>query len=71
MNRTIRRINVITVFCLAAVVFSNVAGAANPKREKELIATLKCKAPQAAKDLACRELQVIGTEACIDARPAA
>jgi HEAT repeat protein len=59
--------NVITVFCLAAVVFSNVAGAANAKREKELIKTLKGKTTQAEKDLACRKLQVIGTEACIDA----
>ena len=71
MNRKIRRIQVIAVFCLAAVLFAGVAGAAdaktNAKREKQLIEALKGKAPQAEKDLACRELQVIGTEACIDA----
>ena len=71
MNRKIRRIQVITVFCLAAVLFAGVAGAAdakkNAQREKELIEVLKGKAPQAEKDLACRELQVIGTDACIDA----
>ena len=66
MNRKIRHMQVITVFCLATVLFAGVAGAADAKREKQLIETLKGKATQAEKDLACRELQVIGTEACID-----
>jgi HEAT repeat protein len=65
-----RHIQVITVICLATVLFTSVAGAADAKtkaaREKQLIETLKGKAPQAEKDLACRELQVIGSEACID-----
>ena len=71
MNRNMRRIQVITAFCLAVVIFVGVAGAADAgdkaKRQTELIKTLKSGAPQAEKDLACRELQVIGTEACIDA----
>ncbi len=70
MNRKMRHIQVITVICLATVLFTSVAGAADAKtkaaREKQLIETLKGKAPQAEKDLACRELQVIGSEACID-----
>jgi len=71
MDRKMRHIQAVTVFCLAAVLFAGVAGAAdaktNAKREKELIATLKGSATRAEKDLACRELQVIGTDACIDA----
>ena len=71
MNRNMRHFQAITAFCLAAFLFAGVAGAAdakaNAQREKQLIETLKGKAPQAEKDLACRELQVIGTEACIDA----
>jgi HEAT repeat protein len=70
MNRTIRHIHAITALCLAAVLFASVAVAAETKdkakRQDELIKTLKSTASQAEKDLACRELQVIGTEACID-----
>ncbi|MBL7221324.1 MAG: HEAT repeat domain-containing protein [Phycisphaerae bacterium] len=71
MNRKMRHMQAVAVLCLAAVLFVGVAGAADAKtkaaKEKQLIETLKGKAPQAEKDLACRELQVIGTEACIDA----
>ena len=71
MNRKMRHIRATAMFCLAAVIFVGVAGAAETKnkakRQAELIKTIKSNAPQAEKDLACRELQVIGTEACIDA----
>ena len=66
-----RHIQAAAMICLAAVVFVGAAvGAETPdkaKREAELIKTIKSDAPRAEKDLACRELQVIGTEACIDA----
>jgi HEAT repeat protein len=70
MNRKTRCIQIITVFCLVALLAGIASAADAPdraKRQAELIKTLQGKAPQAAKDLACRELQVIGTEACIDA----
>ena len=71
MNRRMRRIHVITAFCLTGVLLTGVAGAvddkASPPTEQQLIKTIQGNASQAEKDLACRRLQVIGTEACIDA----
>ena len=71
MNRKMRHVQAVTIFCLAAVIFAGAAGAADTgkkaDREKQLIEVLKGKAPRAEKDLACRELQIIGTDACIDA----
>jgi len=71
MNRKIRYVQVITLVCLIAALFTGLARAADTgdkaKRESELIKTLQGDGTRAEKDLACRELQVIGTEACIDA----
>jgi len=64
-------VHIIVVLCIAAVLSAGVARAADAKaraeRQKQLIRTIKGKAPQADKDKACRELQVIGTAACVDA----
>ncbi|MBT3199060.1 MAG: DUF1080 domain-containing protein [Phycisphaerales bacterium] len=70
MTRNIRHIQTAILFCLTLVFVVGSLDAAAPdksKRQAELIKTIKSNASQAEKDLACRELQVIGTEACVDA----
>jgi len=54
------------VFCLAAVLLAAAAPGLGAS-EAELIKIIKGDAPRAAKDAACRELQVVGTAKCVDA----
>ena len=72
MNCRIRNMRIIVVVCIAGVLLAGAARAAAPadakarrEREAKLIETLKGSAPRAEKDKACRELQIIGTPACI------
>ena len=74
MNCRIRNMRIIVVVCIAGVLLAGAARAAAPadakarrEREAKLIETLKGSAPRAEKDKACRELQIIGTSACIPA----
>ena len=71
----LRRSSIARVLLVAGVLFPSVlraadapAKAATPReREQQFIAVLKGEAPAAEKDKACRELQRIGTRACIPA----
>ena len=60
-------LGLVLAMCFVAVSSLHVQDAAAAASEAELIKIIKSNAPRAAKDKACRELQVIGTEACIDA----
>ena len=74
MSHSIGHMRVVVVLCIAGVLFSAAGAAGAPadatarrQREAELIQTLEGNASRAEKDKACRELQVIGTPACIPA----
>ncbi len=76
MSQNVRHLRITARLCLACLLLPATAGialsapadaAARGRREAELIKTLTSDASQARKDLACRELQVIGARACIDA----
>ena len=75
MSRKTRPMNILAVLYAAAALFSTVARAADvpasaqdrAKREAQLIETLQGDASGEEKDKACRELQVIGTPACVPA----
>ena len=60
-------LGLVLAMCVVAVSSLHVRDAAAAASEAELIKIIKGSAPRAAKDAACRELQVVGTEACIDA----
>ena len=69
MSHNVRQIRLAAVVCTAGVLLAGAAGvyAAPNQREADLIKTLKSNASRAEKDKACRELQVVGTRACIPA----
>ena len=71
MSQTDRHMRIVAVLCISSVLLAGAASVcaapAGALREAELIKTIKGNASQAEKDKACRELQIIGTQACIPA----
>ena len=66
-----RHMRIVAVLCISGVLLAGAASLcaapAGALREAELIKTIKGNASRADKDKACRELQIIGTQACIPA----
>jgi len=69
MNYTVRPSRFVAALCIAGVLLAGAAQlhAADAAREAAMIKVIEGDAARAEKDTACRELQVIGTRACIPA----